>query len=87
MKQTESEVYLMHLTEEQIYQEAKLLTDRSKERLAEKLFSDVASHIDSGIIKSHLEEVEKRFQDLESKKTKLIDGEKVSQKIRKLIDS
>jgi len=77
----------MHLTEEQIYQEAKLLPDRSKERLAEKLFSDVASRIDPEILKSHLEEVERRFKDLESGKTKLIDGDKVSQKIRRLIDS
>jgi hypothetical protein len=77
----------MTLIAEKIYQETKFLSDEEKELLAEKLLFDVSRHIEPGILKSHLEEVERRFRDFESGKTQAIDGDEVSQRMRKLIDS
>ncbi len=75
----------MTLIAEKIYQEAKLLSDAEKETLAERLFSDLSTHIDPEVLKSHLEEVEKRFQDFEDGKFEAIDIDLALQRAHRLI--
>jgi hypothetical protein len=75
----------MTLIAEKIYQETKFLSDEEKETLAERLLFDVSSRIDPEILKSHLQEVERRFQDFEAGKTEPMDLDEALRKARRLI--
>ncbi len=76
----------MPMSLEEIFSEAKILTNDSRALLAEKLVASIEDDIDPLVTKSHLDEVKKRRDEIRTGKVVPINGEKGLAQVRAMIE-
>ena len=76
----------MPMSLEEIFSEAKILSNDCRALLAEKLVASIEDDIDPQVNKSHLAEVKKRRDEIRSGKVVPINGEEGLAKVRAMIE-
>ncbi len=77
----------MHLTVDQVYEEALRLPDESKSVLAERLVEYLATHPGKDLERMHLDEVERRRDEILTGQVKGIDGDDALAHARRLVNA
>ena len=72
---------------EELFREALALPIEIRTELTERLIASLAEDISPEISDAQLKEVRRRIQELDSGQTKLVPGEDVLARVRKLLDS
>lgn len=75
----------MPTTVEDLYGQALLLPDESKESLAERLVSYLEAHIDPAVERHHLDTAKRRLDEIRSGRVCAVDGEKVMARGRQAV--
>ncbi len=76
----------MPMSLEEIFSEAKILSNESKAILAENLVASIEDDIDAQVTKSHLVEIKRRRDEIRSGKVIPINGEEGLAKVRALVE-
>ncbi len=75
----------MQLTVDDLYSQALLLPDESKESLAERLMAYLASRADLAVEEAQLTEVRRRLQEYDAGDVEPLQGEAVLARARKIV--
>ncbi len=75
----------MAITVEELFGQALLLPDESKESLAERLVNYLETHVDPEVEKYHLDVAKRRRDEIRSGKVSSVDGEAVLARARRAV--